>query len=237
MNAITVVMATRNAAAFVAEALQSIALQRTSGLVDSLQLLVVDAASTDGTQELVNRIEFATLQQQQGEGLWQAWNQAIEQVSTPWIAMLDSDDCWEPGALSAHLEAMAAQPEALVSIGRTRFVLDGSELPKGIRPALLEGSHRGPIPGATLFRREVFEQLGLFDPANSTASDVAWFARLRQEGIAIAEPEALVLTKRIHANNLSTALAGKSQYNQDLLAIARASIEQQRLQQGKRRPS
>ena len=237
MNAITVVMATRNAAAFVTEALQSIALQCTSGQVDNLQLLVVDAASTDGTQELVNRIKFATLQQQQGEGLWQAWNQAIEQVSTPWIAMLDSDDRWEPGALAAHLEAMAAQPEALVSIGRTRFVLDGSELPKGIRPALLEGSHRGPIPGATLFRREVFEQLGLFDPANSTASDVAWFARLRQEGIAIAEPEAVVLTKRIHANNLSTALARDTQYNQDLLAIARASIERQRLQHRKRRPS
>ena len=237
MTAITVVMATLNAAAFVAEALQSVAIQRTSPLVGSLQLLVIDAASTDGTQDLVSRTAFATLQQQRGQGLWEAWNQAIEQVSTPWIAMLDSDDCWEPGALSAHLEAMAAQPEALVSIGRTRFVLDGSELPKGIRPALLKGSHRGPIPGATLFRREVFEQLGLFDPANSTLSDVAWFARLRQEGIAVAEPEALVLTKRIHANNLSTALSREAQYNQDLLAIARASIERQRLQQGKRQPS
>ena len=234
MNAITVVMATRNAAAFVAEALQSIAIQRTSPMVDSLRLLVIDAASTDGTQELVNQIEFATLQQQRGQGLWQAWNQGIKQVNTPWIAMLDSDDRWEPGALSAHLDAMATQPEALVSIGRTRFVLDGSELPRGIRPALLQGSHRGPIPGATLFRAEVFEQLGLFDPANSTASDVAWFARLRQEGIASAEPEALVLTKRIHSRNLSSALARESQYDKDLLAIARASIERQRLQQGQR---
>lgn len=237
MNEITVVMATRNAAAFVEEALHSIAIQRASPLVGSLQLLVIDAASTDGTQELVSSTAFATLQHQRGEGLWQAWNQAIEQVTTPWIAMLDSDDCWEPGALAAHLEAIANQPAALVSIGRTRFVLDGSELPKGIRPALLKGSHRGPIPGATLFRQEVFEQLGLFAPANSTLSDVAWFARLRQEGIAVAEPEALVLTKRIHANNLSSALARGSHYDQDLLAIARASIERQRLQQGKRRPS
>jgi len=234
MNAITVVMATRNAAAFVEEALQSVAIQRASPLVGSLQLLVIDAASIDGTQELVSRTAFATLQQQRGEGLWQAWNQAIEQVSTPWIAMLDSDDRWEPGALTAHLEAIANQPTALVS---TRFVLDGSELPKGIRPALLKGSHRGPIPGATLFRREVFKQLGLFDPANSTLSDVAWFARLRQEGIAVAEPEALVLTKRIHANNLSSALARGSHYDQDLLATARASIERQRLQQGKRQSS
>ncbi len=237
MNAITVVMATRNAAAFVEEALQSVAIQRASPLVGSLQLLVIDAASIDGTQELVSRTAFATLQQQRGEGLWQAWNQAIEQVSTPWIAMLDSDDRWEPGALTAHLEAIANQPTALVSIGRTRFVLDGPELPKGIRPALLKGSHRGPIPGATLFRREVFKQLGLFDPANSTLSDVAWFARLRQEGIAVVEPEALVLTKRIHANNLSSALARGSHYDQDLLATARASIERQRLQQGKRQSS
>ena len=83
----------------------------------------------------------------------------------------------------------------------------------------------------------MFEQLGLFDPANSTLSDVAWFARLRQEGIAVAEPEALVLTKRIHSRNLSSALARESQYDKDLLAIARASIERQRLQQGQRGPS
>ena len=70
MNAITVVMATRNAAAFVGEALQSIAIQLASPLVGSLQLLVIDAASTDGTQELVSRTAFATLQQQRGEGLW-----------------------------------------------------------------------------------------------------------------------------------------------------------------------
>lgn len=232
MNAITVVMATRNAGTFVAEALQSIARQRHSPRVGSLKLLVIDAGSTDGTQELVRGIEFATLQQQRGQGLWQAWNQAIEQVHTPWIAMLDSDDCWEPGAITVHLKAMAAQPEALVSIGRTRFVLDGPELPKGIRPTLLQGSHRGPIPGATLFGREVFERLGLFDPGNSTASDVEWFARLRHSGIAIAEPETVVLTKRIHAHNLSSSLARGSHYDQDLLAIARASIQRQRLRQG-----
>jgi glycosyltransferase involved in cell wall biosynthesis len=233
MKAITVVMATRNAAAFLAEALQSIALQRQCPLVGSLKLLVIDAGSTDGTQELVRGMAFATLQQQRGHGLWEAWNQAIEQVNTPWIAMLDSDDRWEPGALTAHLEAMAAQPEALVSIGRTRFVLDCPELPRGIRPALLQGSHRGPVPGATLFRREVFERLGVFDPSNSTASDVAWFVRLRHSGIAIAEPEAVVLTKRIHAHNLSNVLARGAHYDQDLLAIARASIQRQRLQQGR----
>ena len=52
MNEITVVMATRNAAAFVEEALHSIAIQRASPLVGSLRLLVIDAASTDGTRSL-----------------------------------------------------------------------------------------------------------------------------------------------------------------------------------------
>lgn len=226
MKGITVVMATRNAAAYVAEALQSIALQR----VGALRVLVIDAASSDGTQDIVSRMGIATLQQQCGDGLWQAWNQAIAQVDTPLIAMLDSDDRWEPGALAAHLEAMDAQPDALVSIGRTRFVLDGTALPRGVRPHLLQGTHRGAIPGATLFRREVFEQLGLFDPSNISASDVAWFARLRQSEIGVVTPEAVVLNKRIHAHNLSSALARNSPYDQDLLAIARASIQRQRQQ-------
>lgn len=230
MMEITVVMATRNSAIFLEEALRSIVLQRNNELNEKLRLIVIDADSKDGTKEIVNRVSFANLQQQKGNGLWQAWNQAIEQVETPWIAMLDSDDYWEPSALANHVKALQSSPSACVSIGLTRFILATDHLPKGIRSSLFEGFHRGAIPGATIFHKDAFLKLGLFNTDYSTASDVDWFLRLYQSNLIIAKPEEIVLNKRIHSTNLSLDLSSKTQYDQDLLSIARNSMRKKRLQ-------
>jgi len=221
MNAITVILATRNAATFITEALASVATQT----IAPREILVVDADSTDGTQELVLRMPNTQLQRQTGQGLWQAWNQAIGQISTPFIAIIDSDDFWEPNALEVHMAAFRHNPAAVVSIGRTRFFSNSEALPAGIRPDILNGSHRGAVPGATLFRKEVFDTLGLFREDLTTASDIDWFLRLRQSDLAVAEPAEVVLAKRIHPDNLGGVFARQQQYDQDLIRIARESIQ------------
>jgi glycosyltransferase involved in cell wall biosynthesis len=220
MRALTVIMATRNAATFISEALASIASQTFA----PLKSIVVDADSTDGTQELVLREDKTELIPQTGQGLWQAWNQAILQISTPFIAMIDSDDLWEPNALAVHMTAFSQNPLAVVSIGRTRFFSDHETLRAGIRSNLLKGSHRGAVPGATVFRREVFETMGLFKEDLTTASDIEWFLRLRQSNLVVAEPDAVVLAKRIHSDNLGDFFVRHRQYDQDLIRIAHESI-------------
>ena len=72
MSDLTVIMATRNSAPFVSQALESI----TSQAYEPLEILVIDADSTDGTQELVRRVPNTRLERQTGLGLWQAWNPA-----------------------------------------------------------------------------------------------------------------------------------------------------------------
>ncbi len=225
MTEITVVMATRNAAAYVTEALTSVMEQAATS---ALQVVVVDADSTDGTPDLVRRFPRVKLERQTGAGLWQAWNQVITAATTPFIAMLDSDDRWEPGTVQAHLRAFDARPDAMASIGRTRFFLQGEVLPAGIRPQILHDSHRGAIPGATMYRREVFDVLGLFPEDIPTASDVDWFLRLRQSGLVIAEPAEVVLAKRVHADHLGGEFARGSQYDRDLIRIARESLLRRR---------
>ena len=54
---------------------------------------------------------------------------------------------------------------------------------------------------ALVARREAFHRVGPFDPAFSVSNDTDWFARARDQGLAIAVlPETLV-TKRVHATN------------------------------------
>lgn len=226
--AITVVMATRNSAAHVAEALASITAQQ----VDDLEVVVIDAASTDATPEIVAASPQTRWEQQTGTGLWQAWNQAIAGSSADFIAFLDSDDRWEPGALAVHREQFTAHPQAAASIGRVRFFLSGSTVPAGIRPELLQGAHRGAMPGASLIRREVFDRLGPFPEDLPTASDIEWFLRLRQSGLPIAEPDAVVLAKRLHGESLGAGFPQVEQYDRDLIRIARESLARHRSMRG-----
>lgn len=233
MTEITVVMATRNAAWYVAEALSSVTDQAATA---AMQVVVIDADSTDGTPDIVRRVPGVRLERQTGSGLWQAWNQAIAAARTPFIAMLDSDDTWEPGSLAAHLRAFASEPAAMASIGRTRFFLQGEVIPAGIRPEILTGSHRGAVPGATMYRREVFNALGLFPQDVPTASDVEWFLRLRQSDLVVAEPDEVVLAKRVHPDNLGGEFARGSQYDRDLIRIARESLLRRRAVTADQRP-
>ena len=192
-----------------------------------LEILVIDAGSTDGTQDLVRRVPNTRLERQSGTGLWQAWNQAIQQISTPLIAMIDSDDLWEPGAIEVHVAALKQNPEAVASVGLTRFFSDDAGRSSGSRPGLLSGSHRGLIPGATMFRREVFDLIGRFREDIPTTSDVEWFLRLRQSGLTLEEPDFVILAKRIHSDNLSATFPKLDQYDHDLIRIARESIQRQ----------
>jgi glycosyltransferase involved in cell wall biosynthesis len=213
-------MATRNSASFVSDALDSVMAQGHQPAF----VWVIDADSTDGTEDIVRRIPHVQLIRQTGTGLWQAWNQAIAQAHTPFIAILDSDDRWELDALSVHVTAFAHNPQAAVSIGRTRFFCDSKKVPAGVRPELLKSSHRGAIPGATLWRREVFATLGPFREDLTTTSDIEWFLRLRQSSLEIAEPEAVVLAKRIHSNSLGLSLMQSTTYDRQLINVARESI-------------
>lgn len=221
MSDLTVIMATRNSAPFVSQALESI----TSQAYEPLEILVIDADSTDGTQELVRRVPNTHLERQTGLGLWQAWNQAIQQISTPYIAMIDSDDLWEADSIAVHMTALNQNPKAVASIGLTRFFSDEPTLPSGVRQELLSDSHRGTVPGATMYRREVFQLLGHFRENITTTADVEWFLRLRQSNLAVAEPDAVVLAKRIHPDNLGGDFSRRKQYDQDLIRIARESIQ------------
>ena len=218
---LTVIMATRNSAPFVSQALESI----TNQAYESVEILVIDADSTDGTQELVCKVPNTRLERQTGLGLWQAWNQAIQQISTPYIAMIDSDDLWEPDSIAVHMTALSENPKAVASIGLTRFFSDAETLPSGVRRELLEGSHRGAVPGATMYRREVFEMLGYFLERFTTTADIEWFLRLRQSNLMVEKPHTVVLAKRIHADNLSGTFPTQNQYDQDLIQIARESIQ------------
>lgn len=109
---VSVVIPTYNRAARVGRAVDS-ALGQTHR---SVEVLVVDDGSTDGTAELLARRYGAEprvrVLVQENRGVAGARNAGLREVRGAFVALLDSDDLWLPWKLEAQLACLAALPSA-----------------------------------------------------------------------------------------------------------------------------
>src|SRR5215469_10447854 len=77
------------------------------------EVIVVDDASRDGSAETVaalgdNRIRL--MRHERNRGAAAARNTGIAAAQGDWIALLDSDDEWEPEKLAQQVEMLCAAP-------------------------------------------------------------------------------------------------------------------------------
>lgn len=99
---VSVVIAAFNAEAYIARAISSVLAQT----VTELEVIVVDDGSTDATVSRIqsihdDRVRLYTQTSNQGPSFCR--NYAIERAQGEWIAILDSDDWWDPSRLDVLL--------------------------------------------------------------------------------------------------------------------------------------
>jgi glycosyltransferase involved in cell wall biosynthesis len=125
VRAITVVIPTYNRAALLVRAVES-ALAQT---VPPTEILVVDDGSTDDTAAVCARwsdpVRYIATP---NGGVARARNVGIAQARGEWIALLDSDDEWEPEKLATQCAALDAAADARWSITGCELV-DGESKP------------------------------------------------------------------------------------------------------------
>ena len=148
------------------------------------ETILVDSASTDGSVEFVNENfpETRTIALPENRGFSGAVNAGIEASDAELVVLLNNDTEQDPGWLAALVRAADTHPEAglfaskLVNFGDRRL-LDGAgdALRKSGLPYRLghgerdrgqfgsEGFVFGACAAAALYRRGVFEEVGLFD--------------------------------------------------------------------------
>lgn len=112
---VSVVIPTRNCVDYLPTALDSALSQD----VDSLEVIVVDDGSSDGTwawlqeQAVLDRRIKAV--QTHGIGVSAARNAAIDQAKAPLVAFLDADDEWHVGKLARQLAFHLSNPRVVLS--------------------------------------------------------------------------------------------------------------------------
>ena len=214
---VSVVVPVRNAAAYLAAALESVTTQQPC----PAEILVIDGDSTDDSVAIANGFPGVRVISQTGRGLAVARNQAICESTHAVVAFCDADDRWTPGALAVRLDALEANSEALAVIG-----LAVREEIEGTIPTAAQREHLGrPVPGFTpgalLVRRESFDQIGWFDESLSIGADSDWFVRMQLAGHPPLRIDTVVLRKGARGSSLS---ADVDVYRSELLTVARRFI-------------
>ena len=188
-----------------------------------VEVLVVDNASTDGTDEVcrtIPGIRYLRLPTNQGPS--GARNAGIAATTTEFVSFLDDDDVLLPGSIDRQVAALRASPEAGFSYGH---VLLGNEqcVPTGgvfwskgeddgALPQLPSGDiffhllGDNPIMMHTaVIRRRCLDSLPLFDPTVCRGEDWDFWVRLSENNRAIAlnEPVGVVRMSRSTSRQLT----------------------------------
>ncbi|MFT6958426.1 MAG: glycosyltransferase involved in cell wall biosynthesis [Halieaceae bacterium] len=219
---VSVVIAVKNGAAYLSQALDSIQAQS----YPALEILVVDGDSDDNSVDIAENYAGVRVIIQSSKGFAAAWNEGIDQSRGDYVAILDSDDIWSIDKLAlqvAHLELHRADQYV---IAHARFFLEpGAAPPPGFDRVDLSQSHVGFFPSVLMARRSVFAEVGNFGTSLSIASDVEWFRRVADRNIPMAILRSVLLHRRLHGSNLSTFPPDPSAFKRELLHILHHSLQ------------
>jgi glycosyltransferase involved in cell wall biosynthesis len=191
---------------FVGEAIESTLRQS----YPAKEVIVVDDGSRDDTAEVVGRYAEVTLIRQANGGLAAARNRGVEASRGEYLLFLDADDRFTEGALAVAASSLDARPDcAFVSGHYTLIDADGSPMPHAPSPcaeddhycALLRGNYIG-MHGTVIYRRAVFESVGLFDVSLLACEDYELYLRIARR-FPVACHHNLIAEYRQHANNMS----------------------------------
>ena len=181
---ISVVTPSLNQAAFLADAVASVATQDHP----ALEHLVIDAVSTDGTIEFLESRPDLTWTSEPDEGQSDALNKGFLRAKGDIIAWLNADDRYLPGAFAAVVQHFEEHPETDVLYGDINWIDEHGAVFEH-RPSLpfdrftLRYLHWLTIPSpATFFRSDIVRDGHLIDPTYEWSMDSEFFLRLANAG-------------------------------------------------------
>lgn len=189
-----------NGEQFVAEAVASIFAQAHR----PLEVIVVDDGSTDGTAGVLDGLGGGILRvRQENQGPAAARNAGLGLARGEYIAFLDADDLWHPDKLARQLVRFRERPGLMACFTSFRNVsgvesADGDPL---LDPAAWPVTPFSPC--TLLVRREIFAEVGVFDPKLRRGEDTEWIMRMMLRKVPYESMPDVLLDRRIHRANLT----------------------------------
>lgn len=195
--------------------------------------LVVDGGSQDGSRELVLAHPIAYLIDAPGSTLYQAINIGLGRARGAWIALLNSDDVFELGALESILPTLErAEADAVRGQAYYRWSDELRDPPPAPPPTagqltLETVLFGGPAINATIIRRATLELIGRFDETFLIAADREWLLRAQHWGWNVQQVNVPLYRYTLHPGSLTLNQRANSaeRWTSEHVAIARRYLK------------
>lgn len=217
MKTVSVIIPTYNRASIILRAVSSVLYQT----FDDFELIVVDDGSTDNTTELLNNHtkNIIIISLPENCGVSHARNVGIMASNSPFVAFLDSDDYWLPKKLEIQIRFFEKNPDALVCQTEELWIRNG----KRVNPKKKHKKPSGDIfkeslslcvvsPSAVMLKRELFDEVGLFDENLPACEDYDLWLRISSKYPVYLIDKACVVKEGGHSDQLSRSQPGLDRY-------------------------
>lgn len=199
----SIITPVRDARGFISGCLESVAEQQQS---THLEHLLADGGSTDGTLDILES-RSARIISTQDNGMYDAIQRGFSQAQGIYLAWLNADEQYQPGALDAVRRAFE-QTDADVVLGSTMTVRpDGRPVrlldPRPLRFRYVRAHTLHSLSAATFLHRRLLDNgLLRFDPSYRASADLELMLRLLASGVRITYVNDLIAAFAVHDGNL-----------------------------------
>jgi glycosyltransferase involved in cell wall biosynthesis len=205
---VTVLMPVYNAGGYLAPAIESI-LQQT---FRDFELLIVNDASTDGSQEVLRSFSdkrIRVLENKNNLGLAHSLNRGLEVATGEFIARQDADDLSHPERLESQVQFLKAHQD-IALVGTQAIIIDESGRYKRV---LLDRPHEhiaikwdllfdnSFVHTSVMFRKSIVrDNLGGYDPSYGACEDYDLWSRIADVG-RVANLSRHLVSHRMHSSS------------------------------------
>ena len=183
------------------------------------ELIVVDGGSSDGSLDIIDRHSRYISYQESGKdtGIANAFNRGLLHANGDIIAILNSDDFWEPEAIQIILEEATQHPEADIFIAQCRLLpTDGAPYIK--KPNLRAMKrYMSTYHPSTFIKRKAYKEIGVYNENYRLAMDSEWIHRAMNAKATFHEVH--TVTTNMRMGGISDALASNAlrEYRQSIV--------------------
>ncbi len=213
---LSVIIPSYNRAHVLRRALDSVQTQAWDG---SLELILVDDGSTDGTEQLMAK-HYPEVRYiyQQNRGVSAARNLGLQAAAGEWLALLDSDDAWLEHKLAQQF-AMLEQTGLQVCHTDEIWIRNGVRVNQMNKHKKTGGNifmNCLPIcamsPSSIVLHRDVIEHVGCFDPALKACEDYDLWLRIASQYEVAYVSQACIRKYGGHEDQLSRQYWGMDRF-------------------------
>jgi len=222
---ISVIIPTFNRIQTLPRALDSVLAQT----MPAAEVIVVDDGSSDGTADLIaSRYSSVICLRQENQGVSAARNAGIRRANSEWIALLDSDDAWQPNKLQRQLETLQQTADNFYLCHSDEiWIRRGRRVNAKQRHKKYGGwiyAKCLPLcsisPSAVIIHRSLFDRLGYFDESFPACEDYDFWLRVCARYPVLYVDEPLTIKYGGHSDQLSRRYWGMDRFRVDALEKA-----------------